>query len=295
MRGSRRVGSSGLAIALAAPAAAGYTLCGTSLQPNVHPFYVDATLSLNANGTVQDWVGAAILASQEWGALGVSRFRFVFAGLVSPPYPSGVSVLTLGTSSPPCGGPCPSGGLFASCIPGNAVFDVTGAPPPGSFDLQGFATHVFGHALGLAHSSVPGATMYAGTQNALEWRSLEPDDVAGLLAINGGSPANAPVLDYAGLPYTGGIIQVRVLGAVAGPAVVGFDPSPGPVIVPGLGPVALGFSPAFVALAASAPGSSAVAIPGNAVLVGITVHMQAVVSTATGFALSNPYRVVIPY
>ena len=53
-------------------------------------------------------------------------------------------------------------------------------------DLQGVATHEYGHALGLGHSSVAGATMApAFLGSGVSLRSIEADDVAGLQAIYG--------------------------------------------------------------------------------------------------------------
>jgi hypothetical protein len=53
-------------------------------------------------------------------------------------------------------------------------------------DLQGVACHEIGHTLGLGHSTVPGATMFAsisGTGNPQ--RSIEADDIAGIQSIYG--------------------------------------------------------------------------------------------------------------
>ena len=67
-----------------------------------------------------------------------------------------------------------------------------------SRDLQGVATHEYGHALGLGHSSVATSTM-VGTVNdfALSLRSLDADDVAGVQAIYGAvSPAKPRIETY---------------------------------------------------------------------------------------------------
>lgn len=56
---------------------------------------------------------------------------------------------------------------------------------PGHYDLQGVATHEYGHALGLGHSDAPAATMFATTMDGKGWRSLHPDDVAGIQALYG--------------------------------------------------------------------------------------------------------------
>jgi Matrixin len=50
-------------------------------------------------------------------------------------------------------------------------------------DLDSLLTHEAGHALGLAHSLVAGATMKAGYTNDDSMRSLEVDDVDGACAI----------------------------------------------------------------------------------------------------------------
>lgn len=62
----------------------------------------------------------------------------------------------------------------------------------GWLDLQGIATHEFGHALGLGHSSDPSATMYATTSDGKSHRSLEDDDIIGIQTIYGVRGMNKP-------------------------------------------------------------------------------------------------------
>jgi hypothetical protein len=54
----------------------------------------------------------------------------------------------------------------------------------GGFYIEDIATHEFGHALGLAHSTVTGATMYPSISTCSQQaRSLDADDIAGVLAL----------------------------------------------------------------------------------------------------------------
>ena len=67
-----------------------------------------------------------------------------------------------------------------------------------ALDLQGVATHEYGHALGLDHSSDPTATMFASSANgAIDFRSIEADDIAGIQFLYGvRSPSKALITGY---------------------------------------------------------------------------------------------------
>ncbi len=62
-----------------------------------------------------------------------------------------------------------------------------------AYDLQGVACHEYGHALGMGHSSVSGATMWpSASSSGIPGRSLHNDDIAGIQAKYGAASSNKP-------------------------------------------------------------------------------------------------------
>ncbi len=79
-------------------------------------------------------------------------------------------------------------GWHIEFMPDQLWFDGPGNMPNGDprFDIQGIVTHELGHALGLAHTSVLPATMFAGANPgpaSVELRSLHVDDQQGIQSI----------------------------------------------------------------------------------------------------------------
>jgi hypothetical protein len=62
-------------------------------------------------------------------------------------------------------------------------FTLDEVTPPIQADFQSIMTHEVGHFLGLDHSRVGMTTMREHYDGTLEFRSLDPDDIAGVCAI----------------------------------------------------------------------------------------------------------------
>ncbi|MDF1799123.1 MAG: matrixin family metalloprotease [Planctomycetota bacterium] len=77
-----------------------------------------------------------------------------------------------------------------------------------NWDLQSVATHEYGHAIGMGHSSVGGTTMYPSIAGGTEsQRSLNADDIAGVQAIYGVKSATKPRITSTSM--AGGILTIH--------------------------------------------------------------------------------------
>lgn len=95
--------------------------------------------------------------------------------------------------------------------------DGPGMPGAGKQDLQGVATHEYGHALGLGHSTTVGATMYPSANGGgYAQRSIAADDVAGLQALYGPKSATKPRITQVVVDPAAG--RVTLTGANFAPA-----------------------------------------------------------------------------
>jgi peptidoglycan hydrolase-like protein with peptidoglycan-binding domain len=101
--------------------------------------------------------------------------------------------------------------------------DAPGGPPAGScqLDLPSILLHELGHALGMAHSSIPGSVMYGSINPGQTNRYLTGDDVVGIAAINPtwtnlGQPPGGPVQRVALNSHFNGPSIWALAGATAG-------------------------------------------------------------------------------
>ncbi len=92
-----------------------------------------------------------------------------------------------------------------------------------NIDIQGVATHEYGHALGLDHTTVAGATMQATVQsNGVAERSIETDDIGGVQSIYGTASASKPRIT--GVSISGSTIVISGLNFAASGNEVWFAP-----------------------------------------------------------------------
>ncbi len=150
--------------------------------------------------------------------------------------------------------------------------DGPGIPEGGvdRFDIQGVMAHEFGHALGLDHSAVIGATMENNNSPdfGVNLRSIEADDIAGLQFLYGALDPLKPELDTYEFVGPG---RIRITGT-------GFDdldnevwftpedatlPMNHPVVIVEAQPSSAGGTAIELDIPAEAgPGSLAVKVPG---------------------------------
>jgi len=61
------------------------------------------------------------------------------------------------------------------------------------YSIENTGTHEFGHALGLAHSPVSTATMWATSETCATWKeTLDPDDISGAQSLYSASTSSGP-------------------------------------------------------------------------------------------------------
>ncbi len=177
----------------------GYALSGPTWAPGPVLYRVNTT-----NLDLPDAVIPPALAvgADAWTTQTTASFRFQYAGTstVTTNTNDGVNVVMFRNAS--------SGSAIATTYwwsSGSRIIDAdivfwdggfqffTGSTGcAGGFYIEDIAAHEFGHALGLGHSAVTGATMYPSVSScATGNRTLDPDDIAGVTALY--PPASIPV------------------------------------------------------------------------------------------------------
>jgi len=229
-----------LAIASAAflvqPASQGYSLLGGSLglgQRDVRVYNTFSDSQANNNTTIHSqfpgYDGAELAiwkAAVEWGSEAHGsgggdplQSRLGDGGANFDPSWQGNATQIGGPDSnihsPLSGG---SGGVLAYCeTPISNGWRIryyeswTWEDGPGNqsnWDLQAVATHEYGHAIGMGHSSVGGTTMYPSIGGGSESeRSLASDDIAGVQALYGVKAAGKPRITS--VSQAGGLLTIN--------------------------------------------------------------------------------------
>lgn len=240
------------------PAAVGYSLLGGKLPLSQRDFRVfnnfadpdandNTTPHVNfpgaAGAVMSIWKGAVEWESRRYADGDGDPLQPVFAGFglgdgnanfdwswQGEAASAGGALSNIVSSQGPAGN-C-SGGTLAYTVGGGGTFgwqikfcedglnweDDPFGPAGNDCDLQGVACHEFGHALGLGHSSILGATMFPTTTctGAVAARSLFWDDTAGVQAAYGAVAATkTEITDVAGTFATGADITVTGLNFAA--------------------------------------------------------------------------------
>jgi hypothetical protein len=177
-----------------------YNLSAGRWDANPVQFYVNPS---NADVSEQAAISALLAGSSAWSTQSGADISLYYVGTTK-----GSTVAANGRNEA-FFRPDPGSGAIATTylwIDGNRIIDADVVFNDGSYRfftgssgcsdgyyLEDVAAHEFGHALGIAHSDVPSATMVSGTGTCnTEKRTLDPDDMAAVEAHYppaGNSPA----------------------------------------------------------------------------------------------------------
>lgn len=184
-----------------------YGLTGKSWSGPTATYYVNPNFNDPSAGSTDDQLLAVRSGADEWKMSGEGNFQFVYGGQTA------IATVALDGYNTVFYGGADGGGALAVCwywfsgsnlsafdiefYDRDGAFDIVWAidPTPTQFDIQGVACHEFGHALGMDHSGVAGATMYPSVSAGVTAnRSIDPDDIAGYQAMYGSGSPTAPVV-----------------------------------------------------------------------------------------------------
>lgn len=192
------------AVGLLPMAGQAYNYSGHKWQTRSVPYYVNPT---NGDIPAADALAAIQKGAEAWTSQSNADFRFYYMGKTSGnsfAYNKKNEVFFRQTSNGKLVAEAyrwynAAGDIIDADIvfyDQNNVFMVGDGNCSGAMMLEGFATHEFGHALGLSHSSDSTATMYPSTRAcSTEWSSLSEDDLAGVEDLYPAASVNsAPVV-----------------------------------------------------------------------------------------------------
>ncbi len=201
---------------------------GATTSFRINPNFPDTALA----GPAEKQIETLLCAAAAWREQSRSQFQFVYLGTTTRNtfnQNDGVNIIAYSSAD---GGDA----LAATLIDGQGsratAFDVlffdktngtknrwsgSGLPQPGEYDIGGVATHELGHGLGLDHSAIPQATMFASASGrAIGLRTLHPDDRDGVEFLYGTRTTTQPAVKITSITpsegFTAGENEVVILG-----------------------------------------------------------------------------------
>lgn len=194
-----------LALTASEVAVLSYVPTGQTWPGNSTPYFINPNFIDPGVGPPATQVAVLQAAANEWAVSGQSNFSFSYQGTstTATTAADGHNVLFYSHTD--------GQGALAQCFywftgstltdfdikfydrAGAFNFSFSNNPTPTQFDLQAVATHEFGHALGLDHTPINAAVMFASISGGdTSKRHLHADDIAGVQALYGVVPQPAP-------------------------------------------------------------------------------------------------------